>query len=121
MATIAIVNNEQSLAEVLAYSLEASGHRVRVYHRSDVALEGLIAEPADVALSDGQNPPLGGIELFRRLRKHSAMPVIFLSAWAVEIERTLSGSRLEADGYVQIPVSLVELNERIAKVCGEMR
>jgi DNA-binding response OmpR family regulator len=119
MATIAIVNNEQSLAELLAYNLEAAGYRARVYHRSDVALEALLAEPAELALIDGTNPPLGGIELFRRLREHSAMPVIFVSAWAAEIERTLNRSGIAAEGYVQIPVSIGDLKARIDAVCGE--
>jgi DNA-binding response OmpR family regulator len=55
---------------------------------------------------DRTNPPLGGVELFRRLRQHTDMPVVFLSAWAEEVQDELAGSGLEADDYIDVPFSL---------------
>jgi two-component system response regulator ChvI len=116
MPSIAIVNNERPLAKMLACNLRADGHKVRCYHRSDLALHALLQRPADLALIDCTNPPLGGIELLRRLRRRTPMPVFFLSAWAWEIEAKLAGSDLEAEDYIQCPFSLAELRARIAAV-----
>lgn len=116
MPCIAIVNDERPLAKMLAWNLRADGHEVRCYHRSDLALHALLQRPADLALIDGTNPPLGGIELFRRLRRHTPMPVVFVSAWAPEIETKLAGGDLEAEDYIQCPFSLAELRARIAAV-----
>ena len=113
MQTIAIVNNERNLVRSLTLNLEAAGYEVRAFHRTDVALDALVRTPADLALIDKTNPPLGGIELLRRLRRHTTMPVLFLSAWADEVEEGLRGSGLEAEGYIQIPVSLAALIDRV--------
>ena len=116
MQSIAIVNNERNLAQSMALDLREAGYEVRVYHRSDLALDALVQHPAELALLDVTNPPLGGIELFRRLREHTDMPVMFLSAWAEEAAEELAGSGLEAEGYIQIPVSLAELRKRVRAV-----
>lgn len=116
MQTIAIVNNEKNLAQSLAMNLRAAGYGVRIYYRSDLALHALTQQPADLALIDGTNPPLGGIELFRRLRQHTAMPVVFLSAWAHEVAQQLAGSGLEAEGYIDIPMSYKDLRATVRAV-----
>jgi len=113
MHTIAIVNNERNLAQMVAMSLRAAGYEVRVYLRSDEALDALLEAPADLALIDKTNPPLGGIELLRCLRQHTAMPVVFLSAWALELEHQLAGSGLEAEGYIDIPMSFEEIRVKV--------
>jgi two-component system, OmpR family, response regulator ChvI len=112
MATIAIVNNEKLITEALARSLRDAGYEVRVYDRTDVALDALLAEPADLAFLDRTNPPLGGVELFRRLRQHTDMPVVFLSSWAEELQDELAGSGLEADDYIDAPFSLAHVHAR---------
>jgi len=96
--------------------LRAAGYEVRVYHRSDQALHALIQQPADLALIDRTNPPLGGIELFRRLRQHTAMPVVFLSAWATEVAQQLAGSGLQAEGYIEIPMSYEDVRATVRAV-----
>lgn len=116
MTTIALVNDEKVVAESLAMKLRSEGYDVRIYHRSDRALEALLEHAADLALLDGTNPPLGGIELFRRLRQHTNMPVIFVSAWADEIKRRLSGTDLEAEDYIEIPDFLDDFAARVRAV-----
>jgi two-component system, OmpR family, response regulator ChvI len=116
MQTIGIVNNERNLVQSMALVLRAAGYEVRVYHRSDLALHALLQQPVELALLDITNPPLGGIKLFRRLREHTAMPVMFLSAWAEEAAEELGRSGLAAQGYIQIPVSLAELRARVRAV-----
>jgi len=116
MQTIAVVNNEKNLAHLVAMNLRAAGYEVRVYHRSDLALHALTQQPADLALIDQTNPPLGGIELFRRLRQHTAMPVVFLSAWATEVAQQLAGSGLEAEGYIDIPMSYEDVRATVRAI-----
>lgn len=102
--TIAIVNNERNIVTSLRMTLEAQEFRVRGYTDTVSAL-ALLDDPADLALLDKTNPPLGGIELFKRLRARHRMPVIFLSAWAEELEEAYKGTELEAEGYVPTPFS----------------
>lgn len=102
--TIAIVNNERNIVTSLRMALEAEGFRVRGYPDTAEAL-ALLEDPADLALLDKTNPPLGGIELFKRLRAQHRMPVIFLSAWAEELEQEHNGTALEAEGYIPTPFS----------------
>lgn len=114
--TIAVVNDCASLAEILQYNLEWEGYRVRVYHNSGDALEALIEVPPDLVIMDGTNYPLSGIELFRQLRRHSNVPVIFLSAWADGIEKKLRGSKLKASDYIKCPFSLTDFLTRVKLV-----
>jgi DNA-binding response OmpR family regulator len=81
--SIAVVNNEPALLEALKFNLERSGYRVQAYGNSADALDALIAFPADLVITDGSNSPFDGVELFRRLREHTNVPVIFVSAWAL--------------------------------------
>ncbi len=103
-ATIAIVNNERNIVTSLRMALEAEGFRVRGYTDTVSAL-ALLEDPADLALIDKTNPPLGGVELFKRLRARHRMPVIFLSAWAEELEEEHKGTELEAEDYIPTPFS----------------
>lgn len=102
--TLAIVNDERNIVTSLRMVFEAEGFRVRGYADTVSALQ-LIDDPADVALLDKANPPLGGIELFKRIRARHRMPVIFLSAWAEELEEEYKGTALQAEGYLATPFS----------------
>ncbi|MBS0251531.1 response regulator [Hyphomicrobium sp. B1] len=102
--TLAIVNDERNIVTSLRMAFEAEGFRVRGYADTASALQ-LINDPADLALLDKTNPPLGGIELFKRIRARHRMPVIFLSAWAEELEEEFKGTALQAEGYLATPFS----------------
>ena len=103
MKTITVVNNEKRIAETVQYHLERAGYRVRVYLKGTHALEGLIEEPCDLVILDSYNPPLGGVALFRELRKHTDVPVIFLTPHAEDIAKELRGTELEAADYIVSP------------------
>lgn len=113
--TIAIVNNEHGITTSLATYLEREGLRVRRYFNTRDALE-LVDNPADLALLDKTNPPLGGLELYRRIRARHDMPVVFLSAWADEVEQELRGTGSEAQSYIQQPVSHRHVLDVVRKV-----
>jgi two-component system response regulator VicR len=116
MKTIAVVNNEAALAEVVRYNLERAGFSVCVYLRGIDALAGLIEEPCDLVLLDKFNPPLGGVALLRELRKHTETPVIFLTPHAEEIANELRGTSLEAADYIACPFSVRDMVERVTAV-----
>jgi DNA-binding response OmpR family regulator len=116
MPTIAIINNEPTLLRATACILGSVGYDVRCHSRSDRGLSALLANPADLALIDATNPPLGGIAVLRGLREHTTMRVMFYSAWAHELKERLADSGLQADDYIQIPVARAELLARIR--CG---
>jgi DNA-binding response OmpR family regulator len=116
---IAVVNNEAALVQALSYNLREEGYDVRAYDNTADALE-LIRKPADIALLDKSNSPFDGVELYRRLRKHLDMPVIFLSAWAHEIPDNLRERQLPAaQGYVSLPFALSELLGTVKRVLNE--
>lgn len=119
--TLAIVTDEENLAVMLRYNFESEGYRVRIYGSTAEALE-LIEKPADVALLDRTNSPFDGVELYRRLRQHVDMPVIFLTAWAHAIPDELRRKELPpAEDYVQIPMSIKDLLERVRTVVERPR
>lgn len=113
-STVAVLNDERNVLISLRMALEAEGYEARTYSDGPSALEALAAHPADLAILNGHMPGMHGVELFLRLRQHSDMPVIFLSAHAEEIERQLSNSGVTADDYVELPFSQRELVERVA-------
>lgn len=116
MPTIAIVNDEKLIRKALSEDLRAAGYDVRVYMRTDEALESLLQEPADLALIDRTNPPLGGVELLRQLRERTDMPVVFLSPWSEELQDELAGSGLEADDYIDVPFSRAHVRSRVKAI-----
>jgi two-component system phosphate regulon response regulator PhoB len=115
MPRIMIVEDEESLAVLLRYNLEAENYTVEVVPRGDDAELRLKEAPPDLLLLDWMLPGLSGIELMRRIRKwpHTMqLPVIMLTARGEENER-IRGLDLGADDYVVKPFSVPELMARI--------
>lgn len=111
-SAVALVDDERNILTALGMALEAEGFHVRTYGDTASALEALAAEPADVALLDYTNRPFNGLELFRRLRKLSDMPMIFLSAHA----DMLADFDVGADDYIAKPFSVRLVVGRIRAV-----
>ena len=110
--SVAIVDDERNNVVSLGLVLEAAGFHVRGYTDAASAFEALAAEPADVAVLDYHNRPFDGLELFRRLRALSDMPMIFLSANADVLEEMDVG----ADEYIGKPFSQGFVVERVKAV-----
>jgi two-component system phosphate regulon response regulator PhoB len=112
---IMIAEDEESLAVLLRYNLEAEGYTVEVATRGDDAELRLKEAAPDLLLLDWMLPGTSGIELMRRIRKWShtgQLPVIMLTARGQEDER-IRGLDLGADDYVVKPFSVPELMARI--------
>lgn len=115
MTTIALVDDDRNILTSLALALEAEGYVVRTYKDGEEGLQGLRADPPDLAILDVKMPRLDGFEMITKLRETSAVPVIFLSSKDEELDQVL-GLRLGADDYVTKPFSQRLLLERIRAV-----
>jgi two-component system response regulator ChvI len=110
--TIALVDDDRNILTSVSMALEAEGFKVRTYTDGAEALRGLTSQPADLAVLDIKMPRMDGMELLQRLRKQSAIPVIFLTSKDDEIDELL-GLRMGADDYIKKPFSQKLLIERI--------
>jgi two-component system response regulator BaeR len=113
---ILIVEDEPKIAALLADYLQAhGGFLTRIVRRGDEALEEFRTEPTDLVLLDLMLPGLDGIEVCKRLRAESAVPIIMVTARVEEIDRLL-GLELGADDYVCKPFSPREVVARVKAV-----
>lgn len=110
--TIALVDDDKNILTSVTMTLEAEGFKVRTYADGAEALRGLTAQPPDLVVLDIKMPRLDGMEVLQRLRKTSAMPVIFLTSKDDEVDELL-GLRMGADDYITKPFSQRLLIERI--------
>ena len=113
---ILIVEDEPKIAGLLEdYLLSHGGYRCRTVYRGDEALEAFHASPTDLVLLDLMLPGLDGIEVCKRLRAESTVPIIMLTARTEEIDRLL-GLELGADDYICKPFSPREVVARVKAV-----
>ena len=112
MPTILLVEDTQSLAQVIIRELEAQNYRV--IHASDglTALRLHQEEQPDVVILDWMLPGLDGLEVLRRIHQGATTPILMLTARGEEVDRVL-GLELGADDYLTKPFSMRELIARI--------
>lgn len=110
--TIALVDDDRNILTSVSMALEAEGFRVRTFADGAEALRGLTEHPVDLAVLDIKMPRMDGMELLQRLRRHSNLPVIFLTSKDDEVDELL-GLRMGADDYIKKPFSQRLLIERI--------
>lgn len=115
MPTIALVDDDRNILASVSIALEAEGYHVQTYNDGAAALAGLSANPPDMAVFDIKMPRMDGIELLRRLRQKSELPVIFLTSKDDEIDE-LFGLKMGADDYIRKPFSQRLLVERVKAV-----
>ena len=114
-ATIALVDDDRNILTSVSIALQAEGFVVRVYSDGAAALKALSDNPPDLAVLDIKMPRLDGMELLRRLRETTDVPVIFLTSKDTEIDEAL-GLAMGADDYIGKPFSQRLLIERIRAV-----
>ncbi len=114
---VLIVDDEPTIAEVVARYLQRGGYRTLTAADGDQALESARVERPDLVVLDLMLPRMGGLEVMRRLRRQDGggPPVILLTAKREESER-VTGLRLGADDYVVKPFSPAELVARVGAV-----
>lgn len=115
MNNIALVDDDENILTSVSMFLESEGFAVRVYHDGVTALSALTDIPPDLAVFDVKMPRMDGMELLRRWRQTSDVPVIFLTSKGDEIDEAL-GLHLGADDYITKPFSQRLLLGRIKAV-----
>jgi two-component system response regulator ResD len=115
--SVVVVDDEPTIAEVVARYLERAGYRTRVAADGPHALALCAQSPPDLVVLDIMLPGIDGLEVMRRLREHDPSParVILLTARGREAERIV-GLRRGADDYVVKPFSPGELVARVEAV-----
>jgi two-component system response regulator ChvI len=113
--TVALVDDDRNILASVSMALEAEGFRVRTYADGAEALIALERQPPDLAILDIKMPRLDGMELLKRLRQKSSLPVIFLTSKDDEIDEMM-GLRMGADDYITKPFSQRLLIERIRAI-----
>ena len=114
-ATIALVDDDRNILTSVSIALQSEGYMTRVYSDSESALKALAENPADLGVFDIKMPRMDGIELLRRLRERSQMPVIFLTSKTDELDEAL-GLAMGADDYIAKPFSQRLLIARIKAI-----
>jgi DNA-binding response OmpR family regulator len=111
-ARILLVDDEQSIQALLSYPLRKEGYHVVQATDGRQALERFDEEQFDLVVLDLMLPKIDGLEVCRRLRSHSSVPIIMLTAKSEEIDKVV-GLELGADDYITKPFSLREFSSRI--------
>jgi two-component system, OmpR family, response regulator ChvI len=115
MPTIALVDDDRNILTSVGMTLEAEGYQVQKYTDGAAALQGLQDTPPDIAIFDIKMPRMDGMELLRRIRQKTDLPVIFLTSKDDEIDE-LFGLKMGADDFIKKPFSQRLLVERVKAV-----
>jgi len=111
-STILLVDDEDSVQKLLTYPLERDGFRVVQARDGEQALKLFGHEQIDLVVLDLMLPKVDGLEVCRRLRAGSDVPIIMLTARGEELDKVL-GLELGADDYITKPFSIREFRSRI--------
>ena len=118
--TIAVIDDDQDVLDLVKTMLEMDGHQVVTFHSGLTALEGLGARSPNLVILDIKMPDMDGMELLRRLRLKSQVPVIFLTGKVEEVDEVLA-LKLGADDFIRKPFSQRVLSERVRTVLRRFR
>jgi two-component system, OmpR family, response regulator len=111
-ARILLVDDEQSIQTLLSYPLRKDGYEVVQAGGGREALDRFAEQPFDLVVLDVMLPQLDGLEVCRRLRARSPVPIIMLTAKSEEIDKVV-GLELGADDYITKPFSMREFRSRV--------
>ena len=112
---IALVDDDRNILTSVSIALQAEGFTTRVYSDGAAALKAFADNLPDLGVFDIKMPQMDGMELLRRLRETSALPVIFLTSKDDEIDEAL-GLAMGADDYIAKPFSQRLLIARIRAI-----
>ncbi len=112
MAELLVVDDDGHIREILRFALEQAGHSVTDAKDGAVAWAEIQRREFDLVVLDVTMPEMEGLELCRRIRTRSTVPIIFVSSRDEELDRIL-GLELGADDYITKPFSPRELVARV--------
>jgi len=111
-ARILVVDDEDSILQFVSYNLEKEGYDVETAMTGDEALGLAASRHFDLVILDIMLPGSDGYEVCRKLRAHSDVPVLFLSARDTELDKVV-GLELGGDDYLAKPFGIRELQARV--------
>jgi DNA-binding response OmpR family regulator len=114
-ASVLVVDDDLTVRDVVRRYLERAGHQVTLADNGEDALARIAGHEVDLVVLDLMLPGMDGLEVCRRLREDSAIPVVMLTALGEE-ENRIAGLQLGADDYVTKPFSPRELALRVTSV-----
>ena len=114
-ASIALVDDDRNILASLSIAMQAEGFAVRIYSDGEAALRAFAENAPDLVVLDIKMPRMDGMEVLRRLREKSQIPVIFLTSKDDELDEAL-GLAMGADDYIAKPFSLRLLVARIRAI-----
>ncbi len=112
---ILVVDDEDAIREAVGYALRGEGYDVDEAADGEAALEAARTDEVDVLVLDQMLPKLSGLEVCRRVRAESDVPILILTAKDAEVDRVL-GLESGADDYVTKPFSMAELISRVRAI-----
>ena len=108
--TIALVDDDRNILTSISMALENEGFKVQTCIDAEMALVGISRNPPDLAVIDIKMPRMDGEELLKRLRKKTAIPILFLTSKDEEVDELL-GLKLGADDFIKKNMSDVSNSE----------
>ena len=120
MSRILIVEDEAKIARFVTLELEHEGYEVKAAHDGRTGLETALEWKPDLMILDLMLPELSGIEVCRRLRHESDLPIIMLTARSEDADKII-GFECGADDYITKPFSMEELVLRIEAILRRVR
>ena len=115
MSRILVVEDELGLADAVGYALRAEGHEVELVADGEHALEAVSASSFDALVLDLMLPGISGVEVCRRVRAESAVPIVIVTARDAVVDRVV-GLEAGADDYLTKPFAITELLARVRAV-----
>ena len=112
---ILLVDDEPLMLKGLKYTLEQEGYETELAMDGEEALEKFFARPFDLVLLDVMLPKLDGLSVCQRIREHSNVPIIMLTAKGEDMDKIL-GLEYGADDYMTKPFNILEVRARIRTV-----
>jgi DNA-binding response OmpR family regulator len=113
--TVLVVEDESSIASFVGLYLKNAGYRVRTVGTGEAALEQVDAERPDLIVLDLMLPDLDGIEVCRRIRRGSDIPILMLTARDEDVDKII-GLEVGADDYLTKPFNPRELVARVKSI-----
>jgi len=119
VATVLIVDDEESTLRICSDIAIESGLRVRTASTTEQALEELDQYPVDIAITDLKVPQLGGLELLRRMREHYPQISVLVLTQYGTIQTAVEATRLGAADYITKPFHIDELRRKLQRLIRE--
>lgn len=110
--TIAVIEDEQAISDIIKYNLEKEGYKVCVAYDGEAGIKLIESTNPDLIILDIMMPKMDGLEVCRRVRMTKETPIIMLTARAEELDKVL-GLELGADDYMTKPFGMRELVARV--------